>query len=195
MVNQISAIPPSAWRRIELKSIARAYRTPRIYEQQITLRDYDEPIRQIVVADLGHEEPTVVLSNQLKRSAATLVGRYAQRMLIENGIADGVDFFHMDALSSAVAMNVSCDLQLTLMASALYRLLGEQVGNGYATAKSQHIFRDFIDAVAHVNIKEHCIQVRFQKRAHNPLLMAAGFDKIDQQIPWLGNRRLQLILG
>jgi len=36
-------------------------------------------------------------------------------MLIENGIQDGVDFFHMDALSSAVAMKVNCDVQLTLM--------------------------------------------------------------------------------
>ena len=35
-------------------------------------------------------------------------------MLIENGIADGIDFFH-SALSSAVAMKVNCDLQLTLM--------------------------------------------------------------------------------
>jgi len=41
-------------------------------------------------------------------------------MLIENQIADGIDFFHMDALSSAVAMKVNCDLQLTLMASSLY---------------------------------------------------------------------------
>ena len=63
------------------------------------------------------------LTNQLTRTAAKLVGRYAQRMIIENSIADGIDFFHMDALSSAVAMKVNCDLQLTLMASSLYRLL------------------------------------------------------------------------
>ncbi len=147
------------------------------------------------VTDLGHEEPTVVLTNQLTRSAVTLIGRYAQRMLIENGIADGVDFFHMDALSSAVAMKVSCDLQLTLMASSLYRLLGEQIGNGYATAKSQHIFRDFIDAAAHVMISERQILVRFQKRAHNPLLMAAGFAQTQPPVPWLGNKRLQLVFG
>ena len=120
---------------------------------------------------------------------------YAQRMLIENGIADGVDFFHIDALSSAVAMKVDCDLQLTLMASSLYRLLGERVGNGYATAKSQHIFRDFINAVAHVMITEREIVVRFQKRAHNPLLMAADFAKTDLPVPWLRNRRLQLVFG
>jgi hypothetical protein len=195
LLKEIHAQPASAWRRIELESIARAYRTPRILDQKITLRDYEGPIRQIAVKDLGHEEPTIVVTNQLRRSPVHLIGRYAQRMLIENGIADGVDFFHMDALSSAVAMKVDCDLQLTLMASSLYRLLGEQVGNGYATAKSQHIFRDFINAVAQVMITEREIVVRFQKRAHNPLLMAAGFDKTDLPVPWLGNKRLQLVFG
>jgi len=195
MLKEIHAQPVSAWRRIELESIARAYRTPRILDQTVTLRDYAGSIRQITVTDLGHEEPTIVVTNQLRRSAIQLIGRYAQRMLIENGIADGVDFFHIDALSSAVAMKVDCDLQLTLMASSLYRLLGEQVGNGYATAKSQHIFRDFINAVAQVMITEREIIVRFQKRAHNPLLMAAGFDKTNLPVPWLGNRRLQLVFG
>lgn len=195
LLAQIHALPASAWRRIELQSIARAYRTPRTWDQRITLRDYHGPIRQIVLTDLGHEEPTIVLTNQLQRSAVTLVGRYAQRMIIENGIADGVDFFHMDALSSAVAMKVNCDLQLTLMASSLYRLLGEQIGNGYTTAKSQHIFRDFIDAVAHVMITERDILVQFQKRAHNPLLMAAGFAQSQPRVPWLGNKRLQLVFG
>jgi hypothetical protein len=195
MLQKMHQQPASAWRRIELESISRAYRTPRILDQTITLRDYDGPIRQIVVTDLGHEEPTFVLTNQLRRSPVHLIGRYAQRMLIENGIPDSINFFHMDALSSAVAMKVSCDLQLTLMASSLYRLLGERIGNGYATAKSQHIFRDLINAVAHVSIAEREITVRFQKRAHNPLLMAAGFAKTDLPVPWLGKTRLRFVFG
>src|SRR5437867_2082263 len=85
------------------------------------------------------------------------------------------DFFHRDALSSAVAMKSTCDLQLTLMASSLYRLLGTQVGRGYAAAKGRHIFRDFIDAVGLITLTADEIIVRYQKRAHNPLLIAAGF--------------------
>ena len=64
-----------------------------------------------------------------------------------------------------------------------------------ATAKSQHIFRDFINAVATVMISERDITVRFQKRAHNPLLMAAGFAQTDVPVPWLGRKRLQLVFG
>jgi hypothetical protein len=116
-------------------------------------------------------------------------------MIIENNIADGIDFFHMDALSSAVAMKVDCDLQLTLMASSLYRLLAANIGNGYETAKSRHIFRDFVDATALVSIDEQNIQVSFQKRAHNPYLIAAGFAEKQSAIPWLGGKRLRLVFG
>ena len=195
LLEEIARTPPSAWRRVELENVARAYRTPRVLDRRITLRDYDDPLRQLTIAELGHEDPTLLLTNQLTRSASHLIGRYAQRMLIENNIEDGVDFFHMDALSSAVALKVNCDLHLTLMASSLYRLLAVRIGNGYESAKSRHLFRDFIDASAAVTITEDEILVRYQRRAHNPLLVAAGFDQTDIRIPWLGNKRLRVLLG
>jgi hypothetical protein len=195
LLQSIEDAPASAWRRIELEGVSRIYRTPRILDQQIKLADYDKPIRQLAVTELGHEEPTLLLTNQLKRSAAKLVERYAQRMLIENQIEDGIDFFHMDALSSAVALHITCDLQLTLMASSLYRLLGARIGQGYEVAKSRHLFRDFIDATAVIRVTDKEVVARFQRRAHNPLLLAAGFAQTDVPIPWLGKKRLRIDLG
>ena len=116
-------------------------------------------------------------------------------MLIENNIADGVNFFHMDALSSAVALKVNCDVQLTLMASSLYRYLGQRIGHGYEAAKSRQLFLDFIDANGTISLDERTLVVRFQKRAHNPLLVAARFDTTDVRVPWLGNRRLRFQFG
>jgi hypothetical protein len=195
LLQQAAARPRSAWRRIELESVSRAYKTPRILDEKIALKDYDGPIRQLTIADLGHEQPTLLLTNQLRRSASKLIGRYARRMLIENNIEDGIDFFHMDALSSSVAMKVNCDLQLTLMASSLYRHFAWQIGSVYQTAKSRHLFRDFIDATAQVTVTQRKVVVRYQKRAHNPLLVAAGFDRSDMRIPWLGRKRLQFVFG
>jgi hypothetical protein len=191
----VARTPASAWRRIELESASRAYRTPRVLDERIALNDYEGALRQLTVTDLGHEEPTLLLTNQLKRSPTHLVGRYAQRMLIENNIEDGIDFFHMDALSSAVALKINCDLQLTLMASSLYRLLAVRIGHGYESAKSRHLFRDLIDASAEIAITEGEIVVRYQKRAHNPLLVAAGFARTDDAVPWLGRKRLRLVFG
>jgi len=137
----------------------------------------------------------VLLTNQLRCSAAKLIGRYAQRMVIENGIQDAIEFFHMDALSSAVAMKVNCDLILTMIASSLYRLLGSAVANGYQTAKASHIFRDLVNATGHVSLTETDVTVQFQRRAHNPLLVAAGLGETDVRIPWLGGKRLRLVFG
>jgi hypothetical protein len=195
LMRTINGTPRSAWRRIELKGVSRQYKHPRILDHRTALSAYDGPVRQVVITDLGHEEPTILLTNQLTRSAPNLVERYAQRMIIENTIADGIDFFHMDALSSAVAMKVNCDLQLTLMASSLYRLLASRIGRGYERAESRHLFQDFVNATAGVTITRSEIAVRYQKRAHNPLLIAAGFDTTETVIPWLGRRRLRLVFG
>jgi hypothetical protein len=195
MLATIAGRPASAWRRVDLQNVSRAYRRPRILDDKIHIKGYDGPIRQLTVTDLGHEEPTLLLTNQMRRAASTLIERYAKRMVIENGIADGIDFFHMDALSSAVAMKITCDLQLTLMASSLYRLLGAQVGRGYEEAKGRHIFRDFIDAVGLITLTDREIIVQYQKRAHNPLLIAAGLANTDVAVPWLGDKRLRFVFG
>ncbi len=195
MLQEVRALPGSAWRQVHLEGISRIYRDPRVIDRRIELKDYSGPIRQIIVADLGHEEPTFLLTNQLKRSAPKLIERYARRMIIENNIEDGIDFFHMDALSSAVPMKVDCDLQLTLMGSGLYRLLGHALGQGYERAKSRTIFRDFVDAHATIDLGPQEITVKFQKRAHNPLLLKAGFDKKHPAIPWLNNKKLNLVFG
>jgi hypothetical protein len=195
MIQQIHQQPLSAWRRVQLQGVSRIYKNPRILDQRIPLRDYQGKIRQLVINDLGHEDPIFLLTNQLKRSAPKLIQRYAKRMIIENRIEDSIDFFHMDALSSAVAMKVNLDVELSIMASSLYRLLAQKIANGYEMAKSRHLFRDFIDATATIAIDEKDITVYFQKRAHNPLLIAASFDKTVTSIPWLENRKLHILLG
>jgi hypothetical protein len=194
LLEELMRQPSSAWRRIELSGVSRIYKSPRILDQKITLDDYDGPIRQIAVTELGHEQPTLLLTNQLRRSPAKLIERYARRMLIENNIEDGVNFFHMDSLSSAVALKVNCDVQLTLMASSLYRHLAQRIGQGYEAAKSDHIFRDFIDATATLEIDAQTITVQYQKRTHNPLLLAAGFDQTDIRVPWWG-KQLRFVFG
>jgi hypothetical protein len=48
---------------------------------------------------------------------------------------------------------------------------------------------------AQVTLTESDIVVRYQKPAHNPSLIAAGYDTTELRIPWLGRKRLQLVFG
>jgi hypothetical protein len=94
--------------------------------------------------DLSHDEPTILLTNDRRSTAAQLIIRYAKRMLIENALADAVRSFHIDALSSSVGMKVDFDMALLVLASGLYRLMANRM-RGYDDAQARQIFRDLID--------------------------------------------------
>lgn len=190
MLGQIWSQPPSAWHRITLPTLTRAFRTPKVLDQCIQLRDYQGPIRQITITELGHEEPTLLLTNHLRSRCSTLVTRYAHRMLIENSISEAVQFFHLDALSSMVGLKVDFDLQITLMASSLYRLMAEQIGREYQRAQAKKIFRNLLDVSATVTIQEQEVIVKLDKHAHNPFLVSSSLADKPTPMPWFGGKRL-----
>ncbi len=191
ILREVANTSRSAWRTVHLDVPHRMYQTPKVVDQKVTLRDYAGPIRQMLITDLGHEEPTVLLTNDLRSSAAKRITRYAQRMLIENGLADAVEFFHLDALSSAVRLKIDFDVTLTEVASGLYRMLGRRLA-GYESAQSRQLFRHFLNTPAEVEITDKRVEVTLPKRAHNPLLLAAGFAQRSTPIPWWDGRALAL---
>lgn len=187
LLKQIAALPRSAWRTIELDNVTRRFRTPRVYQTPVTLADC--PLRQFFVQDLGHEEPTILLTNQSAVTAKRLITRYAQRMLIENSISDAVRFFHCDALSSSVGMKVDFDMALLVIASGLYHILAQRM-RGYSDAQARRIFRDLIDMPASVMTTPTEVRVHFHRRAHLPIILASGMLETKTPIPWWNNATL-----
>ena len=147
-------------------------------------------LRQLYILDLGHDKPTVLLTNDT-RTPKTLITRYAQRMLIENAICDAVRFFHIDALSSAVAMKVDFDMTLLVIASGLYRRLAQRM-RGYAECQARQVFRDLVDMPADVTITEGEVQVRFHRRAHLPIIAASGLLDEPVAVPWWNGMSLRM---
>lgn len=189
LLQEIANLPRSAWRTVEIDAPARKFRTPRVYEQTIRLAGCS--LRQLYLRDLGHEEPTILLTNQHRTATAKLIARYAQRMLIENALSDAVRFFHMDALSSAVGLKVDFDMALLVIASGLYRLVATRM-RGYADAQARQIFRDLIDLPADVVLSDQEVLVRFHRRAHLPILLASGLFNQPVSVPWWNNLPLRL---
>jgi len=189
LLKEIVLLPRSAWKVIELDVPTRKYRTPRVYEQTVRLTGRD--FRQFFVEDLGHDDPTILLTNQHRVSAKRLITRYAQRMLIENALSDAVRFFHMDALSSAVGLKVDFAMALLVIASGLYRLLAQKM-RGYSDAQARQIFRDLIDMPADVNITATEVQVSFHRRAHLPIILASGLMEQPINVPWWNGLSLRL---
>jgi len=190
LIAEIDDLPPSAWRAINLDVPNRKYRTPRVYEQKVCLRKIN--YRQFFIKDLGHDLPTILLTNDKKSTMRQLILRYAKRMLIENALADAVRFFHIDALSSSVGFKVDFDMALLVLASGLYRIMARRM-RGYDDAQARQIFRDLIDMPADVAITDHEVRVRFHRRAHLPIVLASGlFDK-PSAVPWWDGLPLRLV--
>ena len=190
---EVATLPRSAWRTVELDVPHRKFKTPRVVDQRVKLSGYEGTLRQLLIRDLGHDEPTILLTNDTTSSLKSIITRYARRMLIENGLADAVSFFHLDALSSAVALNVDFDVLLTVIASGIYRQFAKSL-RGYERAQARQIFRRFLDSTARVTIaaSDKRITVTSPRRAHNPILLDAGLFGPVTEIPWWDGWTLQL---
>jgi len=189
LLKEIANLPPSAWRTVNLDVPHRKYRTPRVYEQKA--RPGKRTFRQFFIKDLGHDEPTILLTND-RRTPTQLITRYAGRMLIENALSDAVRFFHIDALSSSVGLKVDFDMALLVLASGLYRLMANRM-RGYDDARARQIFRDLIDMPADVAITEREVTMRFRRRAHLPIVQASDVFKKAVRVPWWDGRPLRFI--
>lgn len=189
LLKEIYSLPRSAWRTVELDVPTRAYRTPRVYEDKVELAG--RTFRQFYIQDLGHEEPTILLTNEHAISPKKLITRYAQRMLIENALSDAVRFFHMDALSSSVGLKADFDMALLVVASGLYRFLAAKI-RGYGDAQARNIFRDIVDMPADVHITPTEVVVNFHRRAHLPLIVDSGLLNNPVEVPWWDNLPLRL---
>jgi len=190
LLAEVEALPQSAWRTVSLDLPQRKYQTPRVFEQKV--RVHRRTFRQLFITDLGHDQPTILLSNDQHATARQLIARYAKRMLIENALSDAVRFFHIDALTSAVGLKVDFDMALLVLASGFYRLMARRM-RGYDDAQARQIFRDLIDMSADVAITPSDIRIRFHRRAHLPIVLASGLVNKPVAVPWWGGRSLRLL--
>lgn len=61
------------------------YNKPQVHEDAaVPLSDYPGTVRQLVVTGLGHQAPTVIITNHHQASRKTLIAQYARRMTSNN---------------------------------------------------------------------------------------------------------------
>ncbi len=187
LTKTLEALPDSAWTTISLDRRG-GHNRPQIHEEMVTVRGCPKPLRQVAVRGLGHDHPTLVLTNDTAAKPARLVDRYAHRMTIEQRLEEGIRSFHLDALSSAVALNVDLDTTLTIAAQLAYDWLRRRLP-GYQTATPDTIWRRFINTKGSVTLGPDEVVVRLGERTYSPVLRAADLPTIN--VPWWEGRRLR----
>lgn len=180
----------STWTKIRLNKSTRKYKLLKIYQESVTIRDYDGQLRQIVVTGTGRENPMLIITNDFDIPPKEIIETYAQRWLIENNIQENVDFFSLNALSSSIIVKVDFDIAITLVANTLYKILAGKF-KLFDKAKPKTIYRNIVDGAAKIYFEPDTIRVVFGKKAFNPLIMD-WIDSLDElKIPWMDNRFLK----
>ena len=87
--SHIESLPASAWRTVRLDR-AGAYKSPKVVDEEVSITDYPNRIRQLVVRGLGRESPTVIMTNGRRPTAKSVIERYASRMTIEQRLGESI---------------------------------------------------------------------------------------------------------
>jgi hypothetical protein len=189
LLRRLARQPAAAWKGAVIDIPKRCHQRIRYLAEEVRLRGYEGPIRQIAVTGLGREDPTLFLSNHFEETPRDLIIRYAGRNRIEDGLGISVNFFHLDCLASEVRLNVDLDAALTVIANGCYRWLASKL-RGFEKAAPKQLYRRFIETAGTVAIEEDSLTVTLDRRCHNPILREAALDRDQLPIPWIGHRRL-----
>lgn len=179
------------WKKIDIPNAKRKYPNPLVHDSVIALRGYEGDIRQIVVRGNGREKPAFLITNDFEMPVELLVGNYARRWRVENGIAEAVKFFHLNALSSPILVKVHFDVAMTMIADTLYTMLAKKL-RGFEDCDAPKLYRHFVRGKGVVSIRRKTVTVTYPRRAHNPILRGVTWNQLPNLVPGLDGAELEL---
>jgi hypothetical protein len=155
----------------------------------VKLTSYPGTVRQLIVTGLGRDAPTVIITNDTQITTKALIGHYARRMTTEQRLAEIIQAFCADALSSAVNLNVDLDVVLCVLAQALTAAFRLRLPGNYAHATPDTLQRRFPDTPGEIISTGTGITVKINRRACSPVLRGANLPA-DTTVPWWDGRQL-----
>jgi transposase len=189
LMRHINALTSTDFKQITISRSGR-HNKPKVAESPaVKLTSYPGTVRQLIVTGLGRDAPTVIITNDDQITTRALIERYARRMTIEQRLAEIIQAFCADALSSAVNLNVDLDVVLCVLAQALLAAFRQRLPGNYAHATPDTLQRRFLDTPGEITTNGTSITVTINRRAYSPVLREADLPA-DTAVPWWGGRQL-----
>jgi hypothetical protein len=190
LIKRINGLAPSDYKTVTLNRPG-PHNRPKVHEDPaVKLTSYPGTVRQLIITGLGRDAPTVIITNDTQITTKALIGHYARRMTIEQRLAEIIQAFCADALSSAVNLNVDLDVVLCVLAQALTAALRLRLPGNYAHATPDTLQRRFLDTPGEIITSTDGITVRINRRAYSPVLRHASLPA-DTTVPWWNGRQLR----
>jgi hypothetical protein len=186
----LAALPAASWKPMTLARAGSRTRRVRVHDDPAaTLSAYPRPLRQLAVTGLGHDQPTLLITNDDALPARHVIEAYARRMNIEQRLAEAIRSFGLDALAGAVPLNIDLDVVLSVLAHTVCAALRKRLP-GYHAATPDTLQRRFLSTSGIIESHGDQITVRLSRRTYSPVLRQASLPETIT-VPWWGSRTLR----
>jgi hypothetical protein len=183
-------LPATTWNAMTLGRAGNKTRRVRVHDDPAAaLPAYPRPIRQLAVTGLGHDQPTLLITNRPDVPARQVIQCYARRMNIEQRLAEAIQSFSLDALTGAVSLNVDLDAVLSVLAYTVCAALRRRLP-GYSSATPDTLQRRFLNTGGIIENHGSEIVVRLNRQTYSPVLRQASLPQTIT-VPWWGGRTLR----
>jgi transposase len=187
----------SNFKIIRVESSGLKKRTLKVSDEIVTLRGYydfktgkPKQIRQVVITGNGKIKPALIITNDFDIKTDIIVHKYARRWLVEKGISEQIEFFHLNRLSSSMVIKVDFDFIMTILAHNLYRLFALELER-YNNLTAERIYEKFITNNGNIQITKGTIQVELKKKRDLPQLLEMMKPFSDLKYPWLKDYKIE----
>jgi len=189
IVNKLDQLPISSWKKIRVMNADGKGRILKVFEENIFLKEYGKPIRQLAITGHGKIKPALIITNDEEIAQEDLIRKYCRRWIVEKGISEQIEFFHLNKVSSSMVIKVDFDLTMTVLAYNLFRLLAMNM-HGYSHNTSGTLFDKFIYNSGDVKITNEKIIIEMKKKRNLPALLTEMEKFKNMTFQWMGNRKL-----
>ena len=186
----LAALPASTWTPMTLDRARNKTSRVRVHDNPAAaLSAYPRPIRQLAVTGLGHDQPTLLITNRPALPARQVIQSYAKRMNIEQRLAEVIQSFGLDALAGAVPLNIDLDVVLSVLAHTVCAALRRRLP-GYDSATPDTLQRRFLSTGGIIENHHGQTTIRLARRTYSPVLRQASLPETIT-VPWWEGRTLR----
>ncbi|MCP4915276.1 MAG: transposase, partial [Oligoflexia bacterium] len=189
IVSGLERLPGARWKKLRVMNADGKGRSLKVCEEKVIIKDYGKPIRQIAITGHGKIKPALIITNDEEISQEVLIRKYSRRWLIEKGISEQIEFFHLNRVSSSMVIKVDFDLTMTVLSHNLYRLFALNL-RGYSHNTSLTLFEKFFYNSGEVEITSNSIIVKMKKKRNLPALLTEMGKFKNMSVPWLDNKNI-----
>jgi hypothetical protein len=188
---QLAALPASAWTSARIQRWR--HRHPQLHDELTTIKGIGSRVRQIAVANIGRDEPTLLITNDHATPAKALFTRYAERMLVENEL----DRLHRRLPPRRAVLRAAAQRRRGHHPHRARRQPLPAVGPHAAALSAGHsgppdrLYQHFIDATGKLHVTDDGVTVDLAGRTYHPVLIDAGYADRTVTVPWWGGRTLR----